>query len=233
MKGFTEHIDPDAIDADRVRRALAESGVGAASIAAHNEFHTTEGRQRHGRVLELCHELEVPFLNSYPGRPKSPEEIEEMLAGVRGVADRAQALGVRLCLENDGEYAPTGQVASDVLALIDHPWVQIVYDPANSVYFGGADPIEDVDYVLGSTGFLHLKDQRGGKDANDFPPIGEGELDLAPVLAKLEQAGYEGPVCVEIEYQGSGTWPDLAGCIDGARRSRERAAELLQGVVAT
>ena len=56
---------------------------------------------------------------------------------------------------------------------------------------------------------VHLKDKRGGKGVWDFPEPGAGHVDFTGILKVLDDAGYDGPASVEIEFDG--TWPDLAG----------------------
>jgi L-ribulose-5-phosphate 3-epimerase len=67
---------------------------------------------------------------------------------------------------------------------------------------------------------VHLKDKRGGKDVPDFPPLGEGELDVARFLRRLRTAEYSGPVSMEIEFQ-NWEWPSWGECVEAATRGRE------------
>ena len=50
---------------------------------------------------------------------------------------------------------------------------------------------------------MHLKDKRGGKGDWDFPAPGDGTIDFAGILGLLEAGGYDGPLSVEIEFQGT------------------------------
>ena len=56
---------------------------------------------------------------------------------------------------------------------------------------------------------VHLKDKRGGKGVWDFPEPGAGTVDFGSILRQLDEAGYSGPLSVEIEFQGE-PWPPLA-----------------------
>jgi sugar phosphate isomerase/epimerase len=51
----------------------------------------------------------------------------------------------------------------------------------------------------------------------DFPPLGDGDLDLPALLDRVLETGDEGPLCLEIEFDG--TCPDFDGCVDAVRRS--------------
>jgi sugar phosphate isomerase/epimerase len=66
---------------------------------------------------------------------------------------------------------------------------------------------------------VHLKDKRGGKGVLDFPPLGEGELDIPAMLGDLKDAGFSGPVSMEIEFTNY-EWPDWDGCVEAAARGK-------------
>ena len=223
VKGWLEHVDPDDASPQavrRVERALADSGLRATSLAGHSEAATPEGLDRHLRLVRVCAELGIPYLNSFPGKdPRLPQERSALVANARRIGDEAAALGLTFCFENDGKAAVTGREVANLLAEIGHDHVGMNYDPANAVYFGGADTFSDLADALPWTRHFHVKDQAGGQDVANFPPLGEGELDVPGILAAVEQSGYAGPMCLEIEFDG--TWPDFDGCVAAARRSRE------------
>jgi L-ribulose-5-phosphate 3-epimerase len=222
VKGFLEHLDPDDLGPralDSARGALERAGVTATSLSGHSPLHTDEGRERHRRLLRACVELGIPVLNSAPIGLDSPDDLDAVVEPLRALGDEAGEAGVLLCLENDGAALPSGEVAARLLERVDHPAVRLNYDAANTVYFAGADALADVKHAVGFLGHVHLKDKRGGRDVVDFPPLGEGELDLPALARAIEAAGYNGPVCLEIEFDGN--WPDWDGCVAAVVRSRE------------
>jgi inosose dehydratase len=81
----------------------------------------------------------------------------------------------------------------------------------------GGDPAELVRRYADRITYVHLKDFTAEPFA--FLPLGEGELDLAAVVAELADAGYDGWITVELDaYDGS---PG-----DAARASREHLERL-------
>jgi L-ribulose-5-phosphate 3-epimerase len=72
---------------------------------------------------------------------------------------------------------------------------------------------------------VHLKDIVGGKGVWNFPALGEGSVDFAAIARVLEEAGYTGPLSVELEFQGE-PWPPL----EEVNRSMRASRELLRGV---
>ena len=102
---------------------------------------------------------------------------------------------------------------------IGHPWLRINYDPGNVVYYAGVRPEEDIVHARGLIGHVHLKDKRGGKGILDFPPLGEGELDIPVMLGELRDSGFSGPVSMEIEFTDY-QYPGWSECVEAARRGK-------------
>ena len=222
VKGFLEHFDPDRLGApeiDEARALLDRFGQRCVSLSAHAQLHLDEGMRRVRTVLAAGAALEVMALNTFTGDAETPEEVERFKANARAIADEAQALGIRLCIETDSNLLPTAEIGMRLLDEIGHDWIQINYDPGNVVYYVGARPEDDVRNGLGRYGHFHLKDQRGGKGVLDFPALGEGEIDLASILRDLAGSGFSGPVSMEIEYTDY-NYPPWEECVDGARRSK-------------
>jgi L-ribulose-5-phosphate 3-epimerase len=185
VKGFLEHLDPDAPQVDDARRLLDRHGLRCVSMSGHAPLHEELGRTRLRNVLQAGKELGIGVLNTFTGDAESPEERERFVEGARALADEAQAAGIRLCIETDSNLLPTAEAGLALLDEIGRDWIQINYDPGNVVYYTGARPEDDVKHGLGRIGHVHLKDKRGGKGVLDFPPLGEGELDIKGILSDL------------------------------------------------
>ncbi len=231
VRGYVEHMNPDDVSSSAIgelQESLRRHGLRAVSISGHSEMHTAEGMERHRRLLHACSELGALVVNTYTGDMETGEEAagftqEERMRFIESayaLGDEAQRLGVLLCIENDSHSMPTGEVGHRVLREIGHPCVRMNYDAANAVAFGGASVEDDIEYALPVLGHLHLKDQRGGKGVFDFPPLGEGDLDLRSLLSGVEDSGFTGPVSMEIiEAAGDGS-PDWEACLSAAKRGK-------------
>src|SRR3989454_3096027 len=219
VKGFLEHLDPDAPQVDEARRLLDRHGLRCVSMSGHAPLHEELGRTRLRNVLQAGKELGIGVLNTFTGDAESPEERERFVEGARALADEAQAAGIRLCIETDSNLLPTAEEGLELLAEIGRDWIQINYDPGNVVYYTGARPEDDIKHGLGRIGHVHLKDKRGGKGVLDFPPLGEGELDIQGILRDLKGSGFSGPVSMEIEFTDY-EFPDWSGCVEAARRGK-------------
>ena len=46
---------------------------------------------------------------------------------------------------------------------------------------------------------MHVKDQAGGKGKENFPALGDGEVDFTKVFDIVKKSAFKGPFTVEIE----------------------------------
>jgi L-ribulose-5-phosphate 3-epimerase len=229
VSDFHKHLDPDALGPDELSdaRALLERyGLRCVSISGHAQLHTELGAQRLERVLNACAELGAGVLNTFTGDAQGDAERARFIDNVRGLADRAEQLGVRLCIENDSTLMPNAAVGLELLDEIGHDWIQINYDPANVIYYGGGAPEDDLPFALKRLGHVHLKDKRGGEGIASFPPLGQGELDIAWFLRELRAAEYAGPVSMEIEFENY-EWPTWDQCVAATTESRKHWDSLM------
>jgi L-ribulose-5-phosphate 3-epimerase len=219
VKGFLEHLDPDEPDVGGARELLDRHGLRCVSMSGHAPLHEELGRARLRNVLAAGSELGISVLNTFTGDAETEDERAAFLDGARALADEAQAAGIRLCIETDSNLLPTAQDGIRLLDEIGHDWIRINYDPGNVVYYTGARPEDDLEHALLRLGHVHLKDKRGGKGVLDFPPLGEGELDIAGMLGRIADSGFDGPVSMEIEFVDY-EYPAWEACVDAARRSK-------------
>jgi sugar phosphate isomerase/epimerase len=222
VKGFLEHLDPDRLGPKEIgeaRALLDRYGLRCVSMSGHAQLHEEEGVGRLRRVLGCGKELGILVLNTFTGDADTPEKVEAFRGNARQLADEAQSVGIRLCIETDSNLMPTAEAGVRLLDEIGHDWIQINYDPGNVVYYAGTRPEEDIRHALGRIGHFHLKDKRGGKGVLDFPPLGEGEIDIASLLQDLAGSGFSGPVSMEIEFVDY-EYPPWAECVEAARRGK-------------
>jgi sugar phosphate isomerase/epimerase len=220
VKDFHNHLDPDDCGPARLRQVDAEfraRGLLCVSMSGHAEL-----------ITQIA-----SVLNTFTGRvPEEDSAHRKLVANVRELADRARDAGVRLCLENDSALMPTAEAGVALLDEIGDDWVQINYDAANVVFYAGASWEDDLRFALPRLGHVHLKDKRGGKGVADFPPLGEGELDVLGLLRELRAAEFEGPVSMEIEFQDY-SWPSWNECLAATQRAKSHWDGLMAQLDAT
>jgi L-ribulose-5-phosphate 3-epimerase len=222
VKGWFEHIDPDTVsDAElaRIEGKLRDLGLRPVSLSGHAPLQTAEGAERFGRAIDIAAALGMEVVNTYTGDATTEEEREAYFANVAELCDRAAGHGLKIGMETDSNMLPTAEVGVAILDRIGRPDVLgFNYDPGNVVYYAGADPLTDIRFALPRLVHVHFKDKIGGKGVFNFPPPGDGELDMIGLLAIIDEAGYDGPISAEVEFDERG-WPDYDACLAAARRS--------------
>jgi L-ribulose-5-phosphate 3-epimerase len=222
VKGFLEHLDPDRLgpaEIDEAGDLLARYGLRCVSMSGHAQLHTDEGLGRLRRVLTAGAALGILVLNTFTGDAETPDDVATFKANARSLADETRSRGIRLCIETDSNLMPTAEAGVRLLDEIGHDWIQINYDPGNVVYYAGVRPEADLKRGLGRIGHVHLKDKRQGKGVLDFPPLGEGELDIAGMLQDIGASGFSGPISMEIEFVDY-HYPPWDECVEAARRGK-------------
>jgi sugar phosphate isomerase/epimerase len=224
VKGWFEHIDPDTVsdaEIDRISRKLADLGLKPVSMSGHAQLQTAEGAARFARAIDIAAALGMEIVNTYTGDATTEEERDAYFANVAELCDRAARHGLKIGMETDSNMLPTAEAGVKILDRIDRPDVLgFNYDPGNVVYYTGANPLTDIAFALPRLVHFHFKDKIGGKGVFHFPPPGDGELPMTELLAILDEAGYEGPISAEVEFDERG-WPDYDACRAAARRSVE------------
>ena len=222
VKGWFEHIDPDAYTdkdlafADGKLKAL---GLNPVSLSGHTQLQTPEGKERFRRAIDIAAALGMEVVNTFTGDATTDEEREAYFANVAELCDYAAARGLKIGMETDSNMLPTAAIGVAILDRIDRPdSLGFNYDPGNVVYYTGADPIADIKIALPRMVHFHFKDKIGGKDMFNFPPPGDGELDMPKLLELCAEAGYSGPISAEVEFDENG-WPDHDACLAAAHKS--------------
>jgi len=224
VKGWFEHIDPDTssdADIDRIARKLAELGLAPVSLSGHAQLQTDEGAARFARAIDIAAALGMEVVNTATGDATTAEEREAYFANVAALCDHAAKRGITIGMETDSNMLPTAEAGVAILDRINRPDViGFNYDPGNVVYYTGGNPLLDIQFALSRLVHVHFKDKIGGQGVFNFPPPGDGELDMVALLKILAEAGYDGPISGEVEFDERG-WPDYDACLAAARRSVE------------
>jgi len=145
--------------------------------------------------------------------PALPEDAQRGVAleTVRDAADEAVRLGGRIVIEHlnahevAGPLLPTPAAAADFVREADHAGVRLLFD-AYHAHRAGLDPIEAVGEVADVLGHVQYADSPG----RGAP--GTGEIDLARLVDRLGELGYDGHLGMEFTPAGSplGWLPKLA-----------------------
>ena len=224
--------EPEGATIDRVRPLLDFSGLRAISLSAHIDLVPAPPGHLPGYPADDAIEmllarvriaagLGADYVCTQGAFPETDEQHRLFVERIRVIADACDQAGVVLALETADGLTATGASTSALMDELAGSPIFINYDTGNLPFYSGLDPVVELASYHQHVRHVHLKDHRGGKDAYDFPAIGDGELDLAAVFRALKGYGYDGPISAEIEFQHPVERPDLAVVDDAVRRSLE------------
>lgn len=199
IQGMCEHLVLDAWEtqAPLVKAAAQEAGVELLSMEV-----ASLDEERLTKAFQAARYLGIPVVNVGPGGKSDVEE--DFVASVNTLTARAKLAaeyGVMLCCKahvNSAIYStPTTQRAMNEIQL-DSFGVDM--DPSH-IHRAGEKPEEALAQVVSRMGHVHIRDCKGpgpGPGAPADQACGRGEINLVGYFKALVDAGYEGPVCLEV-----------------------------------
>jgi sugar phosphate isomerase/epimerase len=130
--------------------------------------------------------------------------FDRVVDALRLLGDQAAERGIVIGLEN--EHAcniSTGAEAAQMLAALDHPSVQVIWDPANALV-SGETPYPDGYNALPARRIVHVhaKDCTVQGHTPVWGPVGEMAVDWRGQLAALLRDRYQGWISLETHWRG-------------------------------
>ena len=133
--------------------------------------------------------------------------FERVASALRELADRAGERSLVVGIEN--EHAcniATGAETARLLAAVDHPALQVIWDPANAFVAGEVPYPQGYGHVpVSRIGHVHAKDCTVTDHVPTFGPLGEmgpRGVDWRGQLAALARDGYRGTISLETHWTG-------------------------------
>lgn len=167
-----------------------------------------------------CLRAEKAVVHFHTATPMGRDEKMETL---RTLHKRAEAQGMRLCLENTEESVV--QLGDLFRAM---PWLTFCLDVGHANLFSN-DPVDFIESFRDRLAHVHIHDNRGGDSEGDdlhLPP-GEGTIDFPRVLEALKSIGYSGAITLELAPSD-----DVRLKVESLGRLREMLARLANGTTA-
>ena len=190
------------------RQKLKNQGVLICCVDTSCNFHSPDAAERASQVelavqyAELAASLGASLIRVFPDkvqpgatREQTRDNIAECL---RSVAERLTN-DVRVGLETHGDFA-RGQVATEIMRLVNHPRVCLIWDVANSMNAG--DSIHEAATAVSPyLAHVHLRDARKVDGSEHWLPVlaGKGDVSFEDAVRELDHLSYDGFISFEWE----------------------------------
>ncbi|WP_165225108.1 sugar phosphate isomerase/epimerase family protein [Aquisphaera insulae] len=200
----TNVLDLSDAQHEEFRDLLRAAGFGLSAIGSPiGKIRITEPfgphLDRFERALDLAAFYDTPRVRvfSFYIPPGDEPEIHraEVLARMRELAARAEGRRVSLFLENEkGIYGDHASRVSQILDVVDSPWLSHAFDPANYLEVG-QDVREAWSLLQPRVRHFHVKDYDAKSHKN--VPAGHGDGLIPELLGRAVRDGYEGFAVLE------------------------------------
>ena len=145
--------------------------------------------------------------NGPPERPTDPEMVDKICQIVNALGAYAKSLGVTVCFHPHYNTCVFSQSDIDYFAEHTDPkLVSFCFDTAHTL-LAGIDPAAIIRQYGDRIDFMHLKDvdtyalskAEGTAKMGSFRALGHGNISFPAVKAALDEIGYDGVLCVELD----------------------------------
>lgn len=180
-------------------------------------------------AMQAAVEAGIPIINTGPGgKSGDPDSLQERIDSLGKLAARAEHYGVVLCVKaHVGAAVYNTPSTLAVLDAIHSRAFGLDMDPSH-IHRSGENPVEALRAVVGRVRHVHIRDCKG-RQSNPGKPEdqanGRGDIDLPGYIRVLQEAGYTGPV--DLEIIGAKEYP-LERCCIIAAESRGHLQACLQ-----
>jgi sugar phosphate isomerase/epimerase len=199
------HPDITVLDketAQRIKKQAGEFGMEFVSISGHTDLTKDEGVKVLKERAEFGALIGAKIINTGTGETETEQGVEKFFKNMKEIVKFVEPLGITVALETHGALTGTGKQSKETVERIGSKYIGINYDPANTIYYTGLRPEEDIKDVAESIVHLHIKDKRGGKGELEFPRVGTGTIDFTKIFSLLRASDYSGPMSFELEVKG-------------------------------
>lgn len=214
-----------------VRRLCEDLGLAVDLFQPFRDFEGVSDAQlqrnldRAERKFDLMQELGAPLMlvcsNAQPNAEGPPERMAEQL---RLLAERAGRRGLRIGYEALAWGTQVNRFAQawDLVQRADHPHLGLILDSFHTLVLKddwrriAALPGERIFYVqLADAPWVHTDPLTHSRHYRCFP--GQGDFEVAPFLGAVLDAGYTGPISLEVFNDEFRAAPARANAADAMR----------------
>jgi len=181
------------------------------------------------QAMQAAVEIGIPIINCGPGgKAGDPSTFQGVVDSLGHLTERAEHYGLQLCAKaHVGQYVHNTPTSLELLNAITSKHFGLDMDPSH-IWRAGEDPVEAISAVVDRIRHVHIRDCKGRQQNPGKPEMqanGRGDINLLGYIKVLHEAGYTGPVNLEVigakEYE-------LPLCVMIAAESRGHMQACLQ-----
>ena len=199
IQGMCEHLCLDRWKQDAAEiKAISEDLQ--LPITAMEEAALDETRLM--MAFEAGAEIGIPVVNVGPGGSKDvPEDLSKAIDMLAKMAEKAEPFGVTLCVKAHVNASIWNTPTTlEAMSKIASPGFGIDMDPSH-IHRGGEVPKDALKQVISRVRHIHIRDCAGPGPSPGSPEMqacGRGHIDLWGYCVSMAEAGYDGPVNLEV-----------------------------------
>ena len=194
--------------AETTRRWLAKQGLSICCVDTSCRFDSPEVDERRSNVevavrhSELAAALGASLIRIFPDKIPPGLTRAETRDNIAACLREVAQLGfgdVRIALETHGDFA-RGCDAAEIMRIVDHPKVVLIWDVANSMASGDSIA-EAARAVAPYLAHVHLRDARAVEGREHWLPVlaGRGQVSFYETVEVLRSLPYHGYISFEWE----------------------------------
>ncbi len=181
------------------------------------------------KAFQAAVELGIPIVNCGPGGKTGDEaSFQQAVDALGRLCQMAERYGVTLCVKaHVGAAIYNTPTTLRLLEAITSPAFGVDMDPSH-IYRAGEDPVEAIKAVVHRVRHVHIRDCKGRQPSPGKPEMqanGRGDINRLGYIRALHDAGYTGPL--DLEVIGAKNY-DVIQCAIIAAESRGHMQACLQ-----
>lgn len=163
---------------------------------------TSQDFARMELAFQAAVEIGIPVINIGPGGKTGDEAtLQQSIDNIGKLSVSAEKYGVTLCVKaHVGAAIYNTLTTLKLMEAITSPAFGIDMDPSH-IYRANENPVEAIKAVVARVKHVHIRDCKGRQQNPGKPEMqanGRGDIDLLGYVRTLHEAGYNGPLDLEI-----------------------------------
>ncbi len=227
LLGRLPHLSLDLGECDpaAVQRAADACGLRIANLGTYVGRGLAAGdpATQEGELRSLCRAIDLAvFFGARSIRVAAgndePACIDRIVPWFRRGAEYAAARGIYMGVENHGGgISGRPELCAELAAAVGSPYFGVLYEPYN-LMAAGTDYRAALETMKEHIVHTHFKDGKATAEGFQLTMMGEGEIDFAWIVERLNGLGYRGDFAFEYELKSEPPETGLAKWYQAAKR---------------